>query len=648
MTESLLTPGTLLAGQRTEYRLGDRLAEGGEGIVYRILGRPELVAKICREFDFSREAKLTHLVSEGTKRLHRVSAWPLSVLKDPEDRAVGFVMQHLDRWQPLHSVYQTKIRLQNHPNRTYSFLVRTARNLATCVHHVHEAGFVIGDLNESNVLVDDQAMAKLIDTDSFQVTIDGHSYPCKVGKYELLPPELQGRSLDGVERTENHDRFGLAILLFQTLVFGRHPFSGRPKDNKERTLEECIANGYYAFTRRRETPVDPPPYITLDWLPESIRELFEQAFDPMVAERPAPHDWYLALKQFESELVECRDSASHRYWGGAGKCPWCHLEERWGLALFRSGVDFGSLDIDADALWNSIAPLQRQIVAHEDLKFIDHKQVQSANLGMKDKVLLRLMKPGFPMFWLYFVFFKQVREGAFLLVIVLCLITMMLLSPTILMGSLRRRVGKAEKRLGELKAQYEAEASQQRIQRRFEELQSMRDTLRNFNGHVQTTREALIRKKHQGSLEAFLRKYSVLGADIGPVGREKLTMLHDSGYVTAEDVTEQKLRHQRAKNPELVKHLIAWRASLEVQFWATSEYTLAPFEEQKMMANLRREASDMRQALQNAPQELLELQASVDTLHEEISAKAQADLDVVRSHGGRLLAYELALDNKRR
>jgi DNA-binding helix-hairpin-helix protein with protein kinase domain len=44
---------------------------------------------------------------------------------------------------------------------------------------------------------------------------------------QFTPPEIQkSRQHFRMERTANHDNFGLAILIFQLLFFGRHPYSG--------------------------------------------------------------------------------------------------------------------------------------------------------------------------------------------------------------------------------------------------------------------------------------------------------------------------------------------------------------------------------------------------------------------------------------
>src|SRR5674476_1330608 len=65
---------------------------------------------------------------------------------------------------------------------------RAARNLAAALGVLNEGNYIIGDLNESNVLVTPSAMVTLIDVDSFQVQEPRNGriivYPPHVGKPE--------------------------------------------------------------------------------------------------------------------------------------------------------------------------------------------------------------------------------------------------------------------------------------------------------------------------------------------------------------------------------------------------------------------------------------------------------------------------------
>ena len=71
------------------------------------------------------------------------------------------------------------------------------------------------------------ATVALIDADSFQFSLNGKSYPCVVGVPDFTPPELHGKNLASVQRTIEHDNFGLAVAIFHLLFMGRHPFAGR-------------------------------------------------------------------------------------------------------------------------------------------------------------------------------------------------------------------------------------------------------------------------------------------------------------------------------------------------------------------------------------------------------------------------------------
>src|SRR5436190_456514 len=78
-----------------------------------------------------------------------------------------------------------------------------------------DQGYVVGDVNETNVLVNAAAAVFLLDLDSVQVHVaaTGKTYLCRVGKAEFTPPELLRRPGNGSfaaqARTEIHDRFGL-------------------------------------------------------------------------------------------------------------------------------------------------------------------------------------------------------------------------------------------------------------------------------------------------------------------------------------------------------------------------------------------------------------------------------------------------------
>ncbi|NJM53317.1 MAG: hypothetical protein HC846_07920, partial [Blastocatellia bacterium] len=62
-----------------------------------------------------------------------------------------------------------------------------------------------------------------------------------------LAPELQGIDLSEVEREKKHDNFGLAVIIFQLLFLGRHPFAGNYLGDEDKSLEDCIREYRFAY-----------------------------------------------------------------------------------------------------------------------------------------------------------------------------------------------------------------------------------------------------------------------------------------------------------------------------------------------------------------------------------------------------------------
>lgn len=633
--------GVLLAGTTSEYRLDNLIAEGGEGKVYEVKGREDVVAKIYKDQDATRKEKLKLMTERGSRSLRKVCAWPLSPLSDSGDETVGFVMESLMGWQPLHNAYQIRSRLKLFPHHTYAFLVRAARNLATCVHHLHEEGIVIGDLNESNVFVNGKAMVKLIDVDSFQIAGPTALYPCKVGKAELLPPELQGHSLEGLVRTPEHDRFALAVLVFQTIVFGRHPFAGTTGHQEELTLEACIEKGYYAYTTRRETPVKPPPYLDLNWLPESICSLFEQAFDPFAKERPTAKAWYFALKDLESSLGTCKENPSHKYWSGVRGCPWCELEDRWKIALFRPALTDPDQEYEVGEILAKLAAISYPVDAGKDTVDFDYTTLPPAKLSVWESFFGRASKN-----WGWFIFcFFQIfnmlfseRRGMFTIVFITAVVILVVFGLIYSRSDLL--VKKATKKLGAIAEQWKKDADPAIFANTLQNYYDIAYELRDSKGRFERGRQRYIEELHVHELEIYLDKNKIHSADAGSLGSEKKGMLDDNGVKSAADITEERLRSlPRLSNQERVD-LIAWRRTLEMKFWKTHNYKLTIHQERKLIVDLRKQNDNQLKLLESGPSELEALAERLRTRQDQLAQNADKYVQVLKTHGPKLLALE--------
>jgi DNA-binding helix-hairpin-helix protein with protein kinase domain len=324
--------------------LAASLGHGGEARVYALPNDENLVAKIYHQPTSVHAQKLATMIANPpdnpTAALGHISiAWPVDLLQavDNSDKVIGFLMPRIQRMRSIIDFYNPKTRRQHCPMFNYQYLHRTARNLAAAVAALHARGYCIGDVNESNILVSDTALVTLVDTDSFQVRDPQQkiTYRCEVGKPEFTPPELQGKTFAECDRTIEHDLFGLAVLIFQLLMEGTHPFNGIFLGAGEPPPYEArILAGHFTYSQQRRVPYTPPRISPpLSILHPQLQELFIRCFEEghlNPQRRPSAQTWLAALAEAENELVTCTANNQHRYGKHLKSCPWCERRERLG------------------------------------------------------------------------------------------------------------------------------------------------------------------------------------------------------------------------------------------------------------------------------------------------------------------------------
>ena len=358
-------PTRLLDATGRPVEFSKRLGEGGEGAVFEVVGAADLVAKVYHAPQSAeRSRKLAAMAASGTPDLLKVAAWPTTTLHEAPGAAVrGILMPRVAGCSEAHHLYSVAQRKRDYPEADYKFLVHAARNCAVAFGVIHRHGHVVGDVNQKNVMVSRQAIIKLVDCDSFQVRDPGgRVYRCEVGVPEYTPPELQGRSFRDLDRDANHDRFGLAVLIFHMLMMGRHPFSGLWQGGGEMPMERAIAEGRYAYGRGWASGMKPPPNTPpVALLDPAILDLLERAFAPVgrsgPPSRPSAAEWEAALGAAEGRLGRCPNDSKHAYSKALAHCPWCVLLASVGVIFFLPGVGAalgGSSTFDLAAVWGQV------------------------------------------------------------------------------------------------------------------------------------------------------------------------------------------------------------------------------------------------------------------------------------------------------
>jgi DNA-binding helix-hairpin-helix protein with protein kinase domain len=347
------------------HKLSREIGRGGEGAVYECSVSNGLVAKIYHEqIDDEKAGKLLWMAQNSDENLLKIAAWVVDTLHaEPGGRVAGFLMPHVNA-KEIHELYSTKSRRIYFPDATWHFLVHSAANVARAFYSLHSKSHFMGDVNHGNCVVLADGTVKLIDCDSFGIKAGDKRYVCEVGVNTHLAPELQGKTLRDIERTESHDNFGLAVIVFQLLFLGRHPFAGNFRAMEDLSLEEAIEKYLFAYsaTASERGVVQPPGTLTLQDIPDSLSSLFERAFSPD-HDRPKPTEWIEHLADLNNNLEQCSIHPGHHYSSGLTHCPWCRIESHTGITFFpyvsTDLAETGGWSLDVSTIEQLLADLEK-------------------------------------------------------------------------------------------------------------------------------------------------------------------------------------------------------------------------------------------------------------------------------------------------
>lgn len=322
-----------------------KLASSGEGEVWET-NCSRYLAKIYHSITIEQSNKLLVMVAnppeDPTRSQNHISiAWPQDLLKDSKGNCVGFLMPAIKQAEELLYVYSPQYRLNKAPRFNWYYLHATAYNFVLIVQTLHAKGYVIGDIKPQNLLVNDQGLVSIIDTDSFQVN-DPKSrkvYHCSVGSEGFTPPELIGKNLSAIPQTRYHDRFRIAIII-HLLLFGYHPFQHGKWTGSGNIPEpeESIRKGFWLYAQNSPFK-STENTIPLNIVHPEIKKLFLRCFNDghiSLSSRPSAKDWCEALQIAISDLTYCSKVTNHSYSKTYGKCYWCERVNQISLDVFPS------------------------------------------------------------------------------------------------------------------------------------------------------------------------------------------------------------------------------------------------------------------------------------------------------------------------
>lgn len=618
-------------------RLTKELGKGGEGSVFEVEGDPTVVAKLYhRPLSQRQRAKLARQMelSKNIPELSLFAAWPTVRLTADGSRE-GFLMPRI-QGNPIHLLYRPVDRKQHFPEADWQSLIHVARNIAAAFGALHRSDIVMGDVNESNVLVTAKGEVRLIDCDSYQVpACEGGVHTCDVGVPMWTAPELQGKDFSGLPRSPDHDCFGLALLIFHLLFMGRHPFAGVPADrarmHEPPQLHVAIQGGMFAFSERRKNGAlaRPPHTLALSAVPPNLGELFERAFLAGVGRpRPSAVEWHAALGTVE--LKRCH--WGHVFYRRLTACPWCEIWQSGGANFFFVATGGGG-DISVEEL----SRLIRETRAFEPVTLIvpvrESLQMPAvvgrafpADLGkvraeffvgivlILIAVILVFNSPATILLWL-------ILGGAGA-----CLVSGGTENPKFKAEVVRRQgaIERANRNVNEILEAWRLAAETYRRDFPFQKdaaLKALESLMVELRGLPEKRRKITEQRRHGLQLNEFLDRRRLERATIDGIGPKRMGILLANGIETALDA--KRAGYIPGFGPFLMSKLETWVKSCEHQFRYDPVRPLSPSAQQEIDREMFKCQQDLLTKAHGSKRGLLELGARVK--RDESASHARLD-----------------------
>jgi DNA-binding helix-hairpin-helix protein with protein kinase domain len=310
-----------MARAGTTIRLEARVAEGGQGVVYRGVapGDTRVAVKWYRPGPYTDRQRA---VIEGLtlhRRPHDAFAWPIDLVTCDHASGFGYVMP----WVPER--FGSLVELLRAPEQPpFRVIVAIARQLVDAFAALHASGLCYRDINFGNLLVDGQGPEVII-VDNDNVGIEGGDVFVR-GTLRFMAPEV---ICGQAEPSTVSDLHSLAVFLFFLLMHG-HPLEGRRVrvsytwHSDGHVSETTLAmrhfglDPHFVFDPADDSNLPEPGDPMLIWwpiYPKFIQDLFVRAFttglkDASLSGRITEGEWRLALTRLSDCVSVCSCTAA--------------------------------------------------------------------------------------------------------------------------------------------------------------------------------------------------------------------------------------------------------------------------------------------------------------------------------------------------
>lgn len=299
---------TVLDRTGTAKVLGPLLARGGEGEVFALSDRAEVLVKCYHPEVLDKrgpqlQAKTEAMIELAAQFRACAVSWPTANVYNPQRRWIGYAMRRASG-VPVARLAHAVLYQKSFPQLDRVRIVGYLRNLLRAVDQLHRMGVRVGDYNFNNILCDTSSeRVTLIDCDSYQLEHNGKVYPCPVGSPDMTPREHHGQAFERVYRTPQSECFSVAIVMFKCLMLGRHPYDIVGGEDPVSNLK----SGRFAYGRGNTGVPQGPWYNIWSHMPHRLKDMFITTFThgaTDIAQRPTLAEWDETLELYLREMLK--------------------------------------------------------------------------------------------------------------------------------------------------------------------------------------------------------------------------------------------------------------------------------------------------------------------------------------------------------
>jgi eukaryotic-like serine/threonine-protein kinase len=315
---------------------------GGAGSIYLLRESHEYVAKIYHDQTYLSvyEKKVQAMLSlspnlqniQDANHHYIQIAWPKAIIRDEKKRFIGYTMPLLD----IKATSELECILQERQARAEGLptglgaKITLAANLCAVIAELHKQQHYVVDLKPVNLrFYRNSLYMAMLDCDGFSIQGDGERFEAPQYTPEYLAPEFHSEGITQ-QGEEQQDRFALAVIIFQLLNFGIHPFTGKPSSDRVPTdIPGRIRSRAYAYGIKSNALISPSMVSGHAAIATPLRHLFDRAFDGKGNSRPSALEWADVLKPYAQKsaghLLPCQKNKEHQHFAGL-PCPACQRD----------------------------------------------------------------------------------------------------------------------------------------------------------------------------------------------------------------------------------------------------------------------------------------------------------------------------------